>query len=299
MVPNDARLRQKNFQEGHMIAIYWETVARWMVMRAKRDARALHTPLILIQAADESVPAMPVDVAKKLMNKANPKDTGMKHGMFAAHFGMRMRLLEALDVKKGLVKDAEVVLVDVVYHPLDQDHAEAAVASGAERVYLKHLPLGIWLRMDKYDQSPFAADELGADSKRLVFVEPKTSDIFLFRGHKVKRTGFPLSHGRVVTTTACQGRTMRAGVLIDCGRHESGSTVKEAGDWWLDIYVTLSRATRLTDLLLLRAPPVSFLLQGPPKDLQKRVKLFASRASLCRVAAQRLVGELGFQALLH
>ena len=92
---------------------------------------------------------------------------------------------------------------------------------------------------------------------------------------------------------------MPAGVLIDCGRHESGTTVKEDGDWWLDIYVMLSRATRLTDLLLLRAPPVSFLLQGPPKDLQKRLKAFTSRASLCRATAQQLVGELGFQALLH
>ena len=108
-----------------MIAIYWETVARWMMMRANRDTKALHAPLILIQAADESVPTMPIDVAKKLMNKANPKDTGLMHGMFAAHLGMRMRLLEALDVKKGLVKDAEGVIVSVVYHPLDQDHVDA------------------------------------------------------------------------------------------------------------------------------------------------------------------------------
>ena len=92
---------------------------------------------------------------------------------------------------------------------------------------------------------------------------------------------------------------MRAGVLIDCGRHESGTTEKDDGDWWLDIYVMLSRATRLTDLLLLRRPPVSFLLQGPPKDLQKRLNAFTRRASLCRETAQQLVGELGFQALLH
>ena len=116
-----------------MIAIYWETVARWMVMRAKRDARSLRTPLICIQAADESVPVMPIDVAKKIMNRANPKDSGRMHGMLAVHLGMRMRLLEALDIKKGLVKDAEGIIVHIHYHPLDQDHVDAAMADGAER----------------------------------------------------------------------------------------------------------------------------------------------------------------------
>ena len=49
--PADPRLREERFQTGHMIAIYWETVARCMVMRAARDAAALHTPLFLVQAA--------------------------------------------------------------------------------------------------------------------------------------------------------------------------------------------------------------------------------------------------------
>ena len=75
--------------------------------------------VLLLQAADESVPAMPVHMAKKLMNKANPKDTGLMHGMFAAHLGMRVRLLEALDVNRGLVKDAEGEIAHVVVHPSD------------------------------------------------------------------------------------------------------------------------------------------------------------------------------------
>ena len=76
---DDARLREERFQVGHMIGIYWATVARWMMMRAKRDATALRTPLILVQAADVSKPTMPVAAAKKLMNVANPKDSGNMH----------------------------------------------------------------------------------------------------------------------------------------------------------------------------------------------------------------------------
>ena len=300
--PSDVRLQHKRFQEGHMIAIYWETVARWMMMRARRDAKALQTPLFLVQAADVSVPPMPTDLAKKLMNKANPKDTGMMHGMLAVHMGMKIRLLEALDVSRGLVKDAEGEVVHIACHPSDQDYVDAAMATGADAIYLKHLPLGFWVKMDKYDSCPRAdlLDDGQEDAMRpLVFIEPCTSDVFVFRDHKVKRTGFAISHGRVITAIACQGRTMRAGVVIDFGRHEGGSTRKEDGDWWLELYVMLSRATRLDDLLLLRAPPSSFLLQGPPPDLQKRLQSFAARTKKCRAHAEKLARELGFSSFLH
>ena len=92
---------------------------------------------------------------------------------------------------------------------------------------------------------------------------------------------------------------MRAGVLIDCGRHESGTTAKEDADWWLDIYVMLSRATRLSDLLLIRAPPVTFLLQGPPPDVKQRLKDFSDRACDCRKQARKLTKKLGFELFLH
>eukprot|EP00959_Pyramimonas_sp_CCMP1952_P302632 6332378-Pyramimonas_sp.AAC.1 len=45
----------------------------------------------------------------------------------------------------------------------------------------------------------------------LVFIEPRASEPFTFRTSKVTRTGFPLSHGRVITAVACQGRTAREG----------------------------------------------------------------------------------------
>ena len=92
---------------------------------------------------------------------------------------------------------------------------------------------------------------------------------------------------------------MRASVLIERGLHESGATAEKDGDWWLDIHVMLSRTTRLTDWLLRRAPPVSFLLQGPQKDSQTRLQGLARRASLCHATAQQLVRKLGFQSLLH
>ena len=97
---DDARFREERFQVGHLIGIYWTSVARWMMMRAKRDATALRIALIPVQADDVSKPTMPVAAAKKLMNVANPNDSGNMHGMLLLHIGMRIRLLDSLDEKR-------------------------------------------------------------------------------------------------------------------------------------------------------------------------------------------------------
>ena len=306
LTDGDRRLRAERFQKGHMLAIYWETVSRWMMMRATRDAAALETPLFLLQAADASSPAMPMDVAAKLMNKAAPRETGGMHGLLPIHLGMRVRLLEALDLGTGLVKDAEGEVVHIVPNELDQDMIDDAFANNVPKVYLRHLPKGLWVRMDKYTAAPFGNQLLRhdpslsrADTQSLVFVEARTSNAFEFRNYTVTRTGFPLSHAKVITATACQGRTMKEGVIIDCGRLDTGPHPKEDDDWWLDLYVMLSRATRLEDLLLMRAPPASFLLQGPPASLRKQLKKFAVRTETCRRRAEALAAELGLLEFLH
>ena len=303
---HDARLREERFQIGHMIGIYWTTVARWMMMRAKRDAAALRTPLVLVQAADVSKPTMPLAAAKKLMNVANPKDSGNMHGMLALHLGMRMRLLDALDENKTLVKDSEGEIVHIEPHPDDQTKLDDALRMGAGTVYLTKCPKGVWVRMDKYTGAPFtkllqdhSSTLLPADTRNLVFIETRTADPFVFREYTVIRTGFPISHARAITSTACQGRTMRDGVILDCGRHEGGNHPKEDDDWWLDLYVMLSRATRLEDLLLLRAPDLEFFAKGPPKKLRKQLAKFAKRTEACRKEAMKIAMELGLASFLR
>ena len=92
---------------------------------------------------------------------------------------------------------------------------------------------------------------------------------------------------------------MRDGVIIDCGRQEGGSYKKEDDDWWLDLYVMLSRATRLEDLLLLRAPDLDFFAKGPPETLRKQLAKFARRTENCRKQAERVARELGLTAFLR
>ena len=70
-------------------------------------------------------------------------------------------------------------------------------------------------------------------------------------------------------------------------------------NWWLHLYVMLSRATRLDDLLLLRAPDLKFLQRGPPKMLREALEKFDKRVQSCRVSAEKWAAELGFSKFLR
>ena len=173
-------------------------------------------------------------------------------------------------------------------------------------IYLKKIPKGVWVRMKDYNGAPFTkllrdqcSTLLHDDTKNLVFIEPRTSQPFVFRNWHVVRTGLPISHARVITSTACQGRTMRDGVIIDCGRLEDRNRALHDDDWWLDLYVMLSRATKLDDLLLLRPPDLEFFAKGPPKSLNRQLAKFAARTEACRTEAANIARELGLTQFLR
>ena len=58
--------------------------------------------------------------------------------------------------------------------------------------------------------------------------------------------------------------TFRAGLISDM---ENLNTARD--DFWSALYVLLSRATRMEDMLLLRCPPKSFFDEGPPAYLKE------------------------------
>ena len=217
----DERLRESLFQQGHMLAMFWETCGPWMAMRAQHDALALQTPLFCLQAADQSSPPMEKKEAAKLLNHYNPHETDGMHGMFLLHSGMKVRLTDSLCKEKGLIKDAEGVVVHITEHPDDDDLVGRGIKDAEDgrevRLYLTQVPLGIWLQMDKYDETPAAAQLAQntnldhAEVQSLLFVEPKTTLMpFTWREFKVSRCGFPLTHAMVRTSTACQGKTCTA-----------------------------------------------------------------------------------------
>ena len=86
----DERHAQDRFRCGFGMAIHWETLARWIPTRARRDARTLGVPLVFLQAADECN-AIDRAAAARLLCVPNLHNTGHVPGILPAHVGMRVR----------------------------------------------------------------------------------------------------------------------------------------------------------------------------------------------------------------
>ena len=112
------------------------------------------------------------------------------------------------------------------------------------------------------------------DPKTLFFVELMHADfkIDLKIGEEnekieVIRWQFPLLHGMLHTAYSAQGLILDGGVLVDL-RCAGGL---EDDDWWLAIYIMLTRARKLENLILLgMIDQVEDLLRrGPPAYLRE------------------------------
>ena len=93
---------------------------------------------------------------------------------------------------------------------------------------------------------------------------------------EVQRWQFPLTHGMIRTAYSAQGLTLEGGVVVDLRR--AGGLHDD--DWFLAIYVMLSRAQRLRNMILLGFTPQveDILRRGPPKQLRKITAQLEARA---------------------
>ena len=94
---------------------------------------------------------------------------------------------------------------------------------------------------------------------------------------QVVRWQFPLTGRMVRTAYSCQGLTLDGGVIVDLRR---GGGLQDE-DWWLNIYVMLSRARRLENIILLGfSKQVEDLLKkGPPPRLVQIMALLRKKAA--------------------
>ena len=151
--------------------------------------------------------------------------------------------------------------------------------------------------MDRDTGKRILSDEEKDLAQRLLFVERHTSFPFKVEHKKVTykltRTQLPLTHGRVRTCQASQGRTCKTGVTIDMTKMKR----TEEESWWLNMYVMLSRATALKHLLLFNAPQEKEewdALQPPPdlvsalKKLQNLAKQTLERKQSARASASQV-----------
>ena len=158
---------------------------------------------------------------------------------------------------------------------------------------------GNWVHLQNYTRSPLSAhimpdaehqrrgeetaednaDQLLADSA--VFIELQNAnvkcDAHINGTHEtveVLRWQFPLINGMLCTAYAAQGLTLHGGVVVDLCR--AGGVGDD--EWWLAIYVMLSRARQITNLILVgfTEQVEDLLRRGPPTRLSLSLSCWSS-----------------------
>ena len=259
----DPRHDMPKFRSGFGLAMYWETLSRWISQRARHDARACGVPLVFLQAADECN-TIDRDAAQRLLNVPNMHNTGNIHGVFPSHVGMRVRFAVKVNSKVGLVQEQRATIVDFVFK--DSDRMRYNACQPGELFRPRYLPAGIWLEVDGFQDSPIHEEVLpwldddccscchGVALRRArgLHLFTPVEATFTWRSsdnHSVRRTGFSLTHANYLTSTAAQGQTLRAGVTIDCARTAPVGMMGMSDEtWWLHLYVMFSRVTCMEDM---------------------------------------------------
>ena len=187
----------------------------------------------------------------------------------------------------GLVKDKLGTVLSVVLHEHDQMCLND-LPTGHHLFVPKFMAKCILVQLQNYKRSPLSAhimpdaehhrrggettedkaDLLMADSA--VFIELHNAtfkcDVTINGTDEtveVLRWQFPLIHGMLRTAYAAQGLTLDGGVVVDLRR--AGGL--DDDDWWLAIYVMLSRARQPTNLILVGfTEQVEKLLRMGPAD---------------------------------
>ena len=221
--------------------------------------------------------------------------------MLLLHDAMVVRLSDVLAPECGLVKDKLAKVIRVVLHEHDQTRIDNLPSRYCD-FFPEYLAKGVWVELLNYTDSPVAthimcdwelrageegqaeqqkADEVMAGS--MIFIElcnaEFTRDVTIDGQQvpvQVVRWQFPLTHGMIRTAYSAQGLTLEGGVVVDLRR--AGGLQDD--DWWLAIYVMLSRARKLESLILLGFTEQieELLRRGPPTQLIKITATLEARA---------------------
>ena len=189
------------------------------------------------------------------------------------------------------------MVVKVDLHHADQRRL-ANLEPGFRQFFPEFMAKGVWVKLLKGQNSPMEeallqkweedfdnVTEHAAGAKTLFFVELVHAEfkIDLKIENETEKIEvilwqFPLLHGMLCTAYSAQGLTLDGGVVVDLRR--AGGL--EDSDWWLTIYVMLTRARKLENLILLGfTDQVEELLHnGPPPYLRQLTDKLEANAAL-------------------
>ena len=311
---NQAQLEDDLFANGHLVGIFWETIARCIVERATRDAKHLDVPLIFCRACDKrpahqrwgSKSQTERNLVHQLLTTPNIHNTGHLHGILPLHEGMRIRLTTKLSADDGLVNERTGTVMKI-----DLRESDAAKVPGHfSRIQLDYMPYGVWVFFDKFHSAPletFTSGCVAADGDPdgaidfcgLVYIQLEKADFNLplhlpdgsLESIHVTRWNLPLTHAMVRTAMSSQGLTFKKGVIADLRR--AGGMTNDI--WWLNVYVMLSRAKKLENLILvgLTAKVKELFEAGPPAYIRQQIKALQAKAARTKLSVEQTARDMG------
>ena len=252
--------------ERYDMAIAWHAVARLMHYRAAQEASEAGKVLVYVQAVDTcSTQHLDAEEYRRALQVVNMTKTGKLLGMCPLYVGMSVRLNAKLSAKHGLVHDAVGTVEGFVFHPEDRfwncdDHEARRMGF----VVCKHLPEAVLVKFKGFEQ------DVGF-GHGVVAVQPR-SESWVYKTHdkwsglrkqvecSMRRRQIPLAPEKVRTVQTAQGLSMES-VAMYLGWPKN----MDADDYWLHLYVMLSRAKDGSKVVVHKLPPLDIFKKGPPQ----------------------------------
>ena len=268
-------------RDGYEMAIGWQAVARMMQYRAVREAAEAREILMYVQAVDVSKFVLPDSEYERMLRVVNMNDTGKLLPMLPLYVGMRVRFTMKLSAKHRVVQDAVGRVAGVEFHTREfdlpgsdwrDDRSHSAYECGYVR--LRYMPRAVLVCVDGLHE------DVGY-GKGIVMVhvhkapwEYKTHHVV--DGERkpwvlhVQRYQFPLAPEKVRTVQTAQGLGMD-GACMHLAKPPGNMKAEE---WWLHLYVMLSRVRVEKRIVVYDLPPKQVFEQGPPEFVRQGLQRF-------------------------
>ena len=224
---------------------------------------------------------------------------------------MRVRLTTKLSAIDGLVNERTGTVMKIDLHRSEPFLTDPKLRTRHfKRIQLEYMPLGVWVLFDAFHSAPLetfassfvapdADPDVSIDSSGLVYIRLEKGDFNLpvnlpdrsRQSIHVVRWNLPLTHAMVRTAMSSQGLTFNSGVIVDLRR--AGGMVDDI--WWLNVYVMLSRARKLDNLILvgLTTQVKELLEAGPPQYILKQLEQFQKKAARTQHDVEQVARDMG------
>lgn len=273
LVANDPRLADPLFTSPEaVIGVQRHSLRALLTLeRAQTLASGNSHRLWVIPAADslrrdDRGPALDPAFLRRVLAVHNLSKTKNLPGFLFLWLHCDLLLEAVLCPELGITRGCRVRLLDIVLHPgqtrpSSDPSLPAFIFDRLPAALLLEVPGATWIKDAALGPGRFL---LSLQTRSFSF-HPGAADA-MFCPAQVSRTQLPVANAIAYTAYALQGATVPA-IFLDLAK----PTGTSREDFWMSLYVLLSRVTSLEQILIFRLPSMSQCIGGPPSWLQSEL----------------------------